>query len=314
MLRTRIDHLRARAGDQFRHQFGGQLVRIGHRDIARIGHDGLAGRVDEVQRMALVGLLELLPVQEHPVGQSVDPPAVGSLDQLDRAGVGQLRPRRSRTRRYRTTNPRMSARMVTETRSAPRVSTKTTWSISSALPASSQALDADSVRNCRAARCRFAGSAVALRNSRSSRSGSMPGVGFGRLCGAGRSTVPIACGADELGTPAQPTEAPAASATQTRTATAGASHALPGMLALPGWALAAAFLRSAAMGFIGSGLVVTLWPRTSGSVSRKQAPLPGSPHASSRPWCSRASSMLMARPRPVRRSAAPATGPTARTG
>ena len=53
------------------------------------------------------------------------------------------------------------------------------------------------------------------------------------------------------------------------------------------------------MGLTGSGLLVTLCPRTSGSVSRKQAPLPGSPHASSRPWCRRASSMLMARPRPV---------------
>ena len=53
------------------------------------------------------------------------------------------------------------------------------------------------------------------------------------------------------------------------------------------------------IGFMGSGLVVTLWPRTSGSVSRKQAPSPGSPHASSRPWCSRASSTLIARPSPV---------------
>lgn len=39
--------------------------------------------------------------------------------------------------------PRMSARMVAETRSAARVSTNTTWSISSALPASSHELDAD---------------------------------------------------------------------------------------------------------------------------------------------------------------------------
>ncbi len=70
--------------------------------------------------------------------------------------------------------PRMSARMLTETRSGPRVSTNTTRSISSALPASSHAREADSVRNCRAARCRLAGSAVALRNSRSSTSGSMP--------------------------------------------------------------------------------------------------------------------------------------------
>ncbi|AMC56700.1 Uncharacterised protein [Mycobacterium tuberculosis] len=41
----------------------------------------------------------------------------------------------------------MSARMVTETFSALRVSTNTTWSINNALPASSQALEADSVRN-----------------------------------------------------------------------------------------------------------------------------------------------------------------------
>ena len=112
--------------------------------------------------------------------------------------------------------PRMSARMLTETRSGPRVSTNTTLSISSALPASSQPREADSVRNCRAARCRLAGSAVALRNSRSSTSGSMPGVGLGRLGGAGRSTVPIACGADELGTPAQPARANTSSHTAAR--------------------------------------------------------------------------------------------------
>ena len=53
------------------------------------------------------------------------------------------------------------------------------------------------------------------------------------------------------------------------------------------------------MGLSGNGLAVTLWPRTSGRVSRKQAPLPGSPHASSLPWCSRASSMVIASPRPV---------------
>ena len=88
--------------------------------------------------------------------------------------------------------PRMSARMFTETRSALRVSTNTTLSINIALPASSQPRDADSVRNWRAARCRFAGSAVALRNSRSSTSGSMAGVGFGRLGGDERSTVPMA--------------------------------------------------------------------------------------------------------------------------
>ena len=100
--------------------------------------------------------------------------------------------------------PRISARIVAETRSAARVSTKTTWSINSALPASSHEFEADWVRNCRAARCRLAGSAVAFRNSRNSTSGSMPGVGLGRFVGAGCSTVPIACGADELGTPAQP--------------------------------------------------------------------------------------------------------------
>ena len=50
---------------------------------------------------------------------------------------------------------------------------------------------------------------------------------------------------------------------------------------------------------MGTGLVVTLWPRTNGSVSLKQEPWPGSPQASNRPWCSRASSMLIARPSPV---------------
>ena len=114
--------------------------------------------------------------------------------------------------------PRMSARMVTETFSGSRVSTNTTLSISSALPASSQPLDADSVRNCRAARWRFAGSAVALRNSRSRMSGSMPGVGLGRLGGAGRLTVPMACGEDELGTPAQPASTSVRTASQATTA------------------------------------------------------------------------------------------------
>ena len=56
--------------------------------------------------------------------------------------------------------------MVTETLSRERVSVNTTLSMSRALPWSSQSLDADSVRNWRAAKWRLAGSAVALRNSR----------------------------------------------------------------------------------------------------------------------------------------------------
>jgi hypothetical protein len=68
----------------------GQLIAVGHRDVAWIRHHRLAGRVGEVQRVALIGGLELLPVQEHPVGQLVDAPAARRLDQLDRTGIGQL--------------------------------------------------------------------------------------------------------------------------------------------------------------------------------------------------------------------------------
>ena len=41
------------------------------------------------------------------------------------------------------------------------------------------------------------------------------------------------------------------------------------------------------------------WVRSSGSVSRKHAPLSGSAHTSSRPPCSRVSSVAIASPRPV---------------
>ena len=84
----RFGHLGPGAGDEFGDEFRGQLVRVGHRQIPRVGDDGLTGGIDEVQGAALVGRLELLPVQEHPVGQPVDPPAVGCPDQLDGAGIG----------------------------------------------------------------------------------------------------------------------------------------------------------------------------------------------------------------------------------
>ena len=64
----RLRHLRPGTGDQFGDEFSRQLVRVGHRKIARVGHDGLAGGVDEIQRAALVGRLKLLPIQEYPVG------------------------------------------------------------------------------------------------------------------------------------------------------------------------------------------------------------------------------------------------------
>ena len=97
-----VGHLRSRAGNQFAHQFGRQLVGVGHRDVPRVGHHGLAGGVDEVQGVALVGRLELLPVQEHSVGQPIDAPAARRLDQVDGARVGQAHPRPSRTRPCRT--------------------------------------------------------------------------------------------------------------------------------------------------------------------------------------------------------------------
>ena len=85
----RVRHLGPRPRQQLGHQLGGQLVVIGDRDIARVGNHGLAGRVGEVQRVAFVGGLELLPVQEDAVGQPVDSPAARRLDQLDRPRVGQ---------------------------------------------------------------------------------------------------------------------------------------------------------------------------------------------------------------------------------
>ena len=85
----RVVHLRTRAGDQLADQFGGQLVGVGDRDVARIGYHGLAGGIGEVQRVALVGRLKLLPVKENAVGQPVDAPPAGRLDQFDRTGIGQ---------------------------------------------------------------------------------------------------------------------------------------------------------------------------------------------------------------------------------
>ena len=93
-----VRHLRARTRDQLGDQLGGQLVGIGHRDVPRIGHDGLAGRIGEVQRVALVGLLKLLPVKENPVRQPVDAPAAAASSPI-RSGRGRaVPPRRSRTR------------------------------------------------------------------------------------------------------------------------------------------------------------------------------------------------------------------------
>ena len=57
--------------------------------------------------------------------------------------------------------------------------------------------------------------------------------------------------------------------------------------------------RPAPTGSSGSGDSLKPAARSRGSVSRKQAPWPGSPQASSQPPCSRASSSEIARPRPV---------------
>jgi hypothetical protein len=62
---------------------------IGNRYVARIGNHGLAGRVGEVQRVAFVRRLKLLPVQKDTVGQPVDSPATRRFDQLDRTWVWQ---------------------------------------------------------------------------------------------------------------------------------------------------------------------------------------------------------------------------------
>ena len=101
----------------------------------------------------------------------------------------------------------------------------------------------------------------------------MPGVGLGRLGGAGRSTVPIAWGADEVGTPAQPATSSASAPTS-----ATITPMAPGHTCSPacsrGREPGSAF-RSGTFGFSGNGLVVTLCPRTNGRVSRKQAPFPG---------------------------------------
>ena len=193
--------------------------------------------------------------------------------------------------------PRMSARMFTETRSGPRVSTNTTRSISSALPASSHALR------------RRLGEELARRQMPVGGIGGgleeLPqqhvGIHAGRRLGQARRRGPVD-GPDRLRR--RRTGHPGAAGERHATITHADSDAPATRLtrSLPPvrapWPSAAA-LRSRPTGFSGSGLVVTLWPRTSGRVSRKQAPLPGSPHASSRPWCSRASSMLIARPRPV---------------
>ena len=184
--------------------------------------------------------------------------------------------------------PRMSARMVTETRSGPRVSTNTTWSISSALPASSHALDADSVRNWRAARCRLAGSAVALRNSRSSTSGSMPGVGLGRLGGAGRSTVPMACGADELGTPAQPASSDQRSSRHDRRGRASHAFSAPVRVRWPerrGLAFGAQRVSSAAGWWSPCGRAPAAASAGSTRPCRARPTPPAGPGAGGRPRC-----------------------------
>ena len=189
--------------DQLGDQFGGQLIGVGHRHVARIGNDGLAGRVDEVQRAALVGLLKLLPVKEDPVGQPVDAPSARRLHQLDRAGVGQrtltglehadVRKRAEDVGAHGHRNPVGTASFDEDDAVDQQCATRV-------VPPVRRRLGEELSRG----EMPVGGSAVALRNSRSSTSGSIPGVGFGRLGGAGRSTVPIACGADELGTPAHP--------------------------------------------------------------------------------------------------------------
>ena len=84
----------------------------------------------------------------------------------------------------------------------------------------------------------------------------MPAVGLGRLGGAGRSTVPIACGDDELGTPAQPANATHDNRQPQRGPDACHTLSPAGSRSRIGRRLAAPAAGS--MGLTGSGLLVTL--------------------------------------------------------
>ena len=261
------------------------------------GNDGLAGWVDEVQRVAFVGGLELLPVRgrrrwvtcrcaNHPESSPVrsDQGRDSAPSPVSNTPVSEI-------------EPRMSAFIATETRSGPRVSTNTTRSISSALPASSP----------RARRRRgeeLPGCQMAIRRIRGGlEEFAQQNVGIHRRCRGWAGSAarrgpwcrePVA--PEELGTPAHPARFNTRVSSSETTPGRRLTYAHPRIRARE--PVDAAVCRGP-MGLSGNGLAVTLCPRTNGNVSRKHAPLPGSPHASSLPWCSRASSMEMARPSPV---------------
>ena len=130
---------------------------------------------------------------------------------------------------------------------------------------------------------------VALRTPATLGGGARSRIGAREPLGLGSSTVPIAWGAEDRVLPRRWTERDQVG--EQHRGTISGSHPLPP------WSIRRT--RSAATGFERQRAVVTLGPRISGRVNRKQAPVPGSPQASSRPWCRRASSMLIARPSPV---------------
>ncbi len=86
----RVRHLGPRSGQHLGDEFSGQLIMIRDRDVARVGNHRFASRIGEVQGVAFVGRLKLLPVQEDAVGQAIDSPATGRLDQRDRSRVRQF--------------------------------------------------------------------------------------------------------------------------------------------------------------------------------------------------------------------------------
>ncbi len=80
----------ARAAQQPGHQRGRQLVALGDED--RLGHQDLAGRVEEVERDLLVLRLEPAVGDDHRVGRLVDAPLVvldGHREGDRRGGLGQ---------------------------------------------------------------------------------------------------------------------------------------------------------------------------------------------------------------------------------
>lgn len=272
---------------------------VGHRDVARIGNHRLAGRVGEVERVALVGRLKLLPVQEDPVGQAIDAPAAGRLDQLDRPRVGQhalggfehahVRQRTQDVRPHSRRNPFRATGFhehdVVDQQRATGVVPGVGRRLGEELPRRQVP-----VRRIGCGLEEFAQQHV--------------GIHAGRRLGQvrRRRSLDGADGlrADELGTPhSRRATAPTATGP-----IAAASPAPLGVLARP---LTVGALRRGRLrrlgrrrnGFQGQRAGGHLVAADQGKRQPEAGSLAGLAHASSRPWCSRASSMLIARPSPV---------------